>query len=185
MKQQPILVVTGAPCVGKSTLADALLARGNEKYVILNGELCNVFAWPGELSRCRKDWVKLCVSLSGQIDRAVVFYLDSMPDLFDGIDEQIRSRMSFAALVCDEVVLLHRAKEKLGDAAQKKIFADGTTNLEYIAVRNRAYRGEIDGCAYPEMERLDTTGQTVAESADLLERWILDRIGQYASASEQ
>ena len=174
MKQHPILVVTGAPCVGKTSVVRELTARGNDRYILLNGRLCSAFVFPGEEETCRRDWVRLCESLSGQIGRAVVFYLNAPPDSFACVDASVRSRMAFSALVCEEKELLMRVRRKLEDAERARECVDSAALASYALQCNRSNLVSAD----PSLERLDTTGQTVAESADLLERWILDRIAQ-------
>ena len=120
-KVKQLFIVSGAMGVGKSTIAKILMARKSDTYIILKGDLCNVMAFPEVISECRKTWVDICLDISDQTSRAVVFYVDAYPDCFCGIDEEIHKRMHFVSLVCDEEELKRRIEEKYREASHQRI----------------------------------------------------------------
>ena len=170
-KNMPIIVVSGAMGVGKSTIANILIARKSDRYVILKGDLCNFFAFPEVLSECRKVWVDVCLDIASQTNRAVVFYTDLDPDCFCGIEETKRKHMHFVAIVCDEEELKTRVESKCGEASHQRIRNIDKTWLEMSLLRNRVYSGQTK-YQYPEMERIDTTHLNAEQSADLLDQWM-------------
>lgn len=120
-KVKQLFIVSGAMGVGKSTIAKILMARKSDTYIILKGDLCNVMAFPEVISECRKTWVDICLDISDQTSRAVVFYVDAYPDCFCGIDEEIHKRMHFVSLVCDEEELKRRIEGKYREASHQRI----------------------------------------------------------------
>lgn len=167
----PLFIVSGAMGVGKSTIAKILMARKSDTYIILKGDLCNVMAFPEVISECRKTWVDICLDISDQTSRAVVFYVDAYPDCFCGIDEEIHKRMHFVSLVCDEEELKRRIEGKYREASHQRISNINKTWLEQSLIRNQVYSGRTK-YQYPEMERIDTTDLNAEQSADLLDQWM-------------
>lgn len=170
-KVKQLFIVSGAMGVGKSTIAKILMARKSDTYIILKGDLCNVMAFPEVISECRKTWVDICLDISDQTSRAVVFYVDAYPDCFCGIDEEIRKRMHFVSLVCDEEELKRRIEGKYREASHQRISNIDKTWLEQSLIRNQVYSGRTK-YQYPEMERIDTTDLNAEQSADLLDQWM-------------
>lgn len=170
-KVKQLFIVSGAMGVGKSTIAKILMARKSDTYIILKGDLCNVMAFPEVISECRKTWVDICLDISDQTSRAVVFYVDAYPDCFCGIDEEIRKRMHFVSLVCDEEELKRRIEGKYREASHQRISNIDKTWLEQSLIRNQVYFGRTK-YQYPEMERIDTTDLNAEQSADLLDQWM-------------
>lgn len=175
MDKLPLFVISGALGVGKTSAANELISRNNSKYIVLSGAMCNIMTFPEFMASTRKTWVDICISVSEQTGRSVVFYDDLYPDTFDGIDPDIRSRMHYIALVCDNDTLRLRVEEKLGDKAHKRISNIDKTHFEMAELRNHVYLGNTK-YQYPGMERLDTTDMTVKEVADRLDEWICKRI---------
>lgn len=175
----PLFVIFGAMGAGKSTVAEILRKRKSDRYVVLNGCLCNVPTLPGVISECRRFWVDMCFDISRQTDRSVVFYEDLFQDCFDGIEKEKRDRMRFAALVCDEEVLKRRADSKLGDKAHKPAATNGPQTLTDISlIRNTINWGKNTDYPQPPMERFDTTVCSPEETADAVEQWILREISK-------
>lgn len=170
-KVKQLFIVSGAMGVGKSTIAKILMARKSDTYIILKGDLCNVMAFPEVISECRKTWVDICLDISDQTSRAVVFYVDAYPDCFCGIDEEIHKRMHFVSLVCDEEELKRRIEGKYREASHQRISNIDKTWLEQSLIRNQVYSGRTK-YQYPEMERIDTTDLNAEQSADLLDQWM-------------
>ena len=167
----PLIVVCGAMGVGKSTIANILINRKSDRYIILKGDLCNVMTFPEVLSECRKTWVDICFDISGQTNRAVVFYTDLYPDCFCGIEEKKQKRIHFASIVCDEDELKRRIKSKCGEVSHQRIPNIDKIWLEQSLIRNRVYSGHTE-YQYPEMECIDTTHLNAEQSANLLDQWI-------------
>lgn len=170
-KVKQLFIVSGAMGVGKSTIAKILMARKSDTYIILKGDLCNVMAFPEVISECRKTWVDICLDISDQTSRAVVFYVDAYPECFCGIDEEIHKRMHFVSLVCDEEELKRRIEGKYREASHQRISNIDKTWLEQSLIRNQVYSGRTK-YQYPEMERIDTTDLNAEQSADLLDQWM-------------
>ena len=169
----PLFVVLGATCTGKSSAMEILRKRGSDRYVVMNGELCNVPAFPEVISECRQSWIEVCFDVMHQTGRSVVFYTDLYPDCFDEIEKDKHDRMRFAAFVCKEDVLRKRLESKFGDQANELIGADGTqTYMDLALTRNRIYEGNTS-YSLPDIKRFDTTSFSPEQTADYIEQWII------------
>ncbi len=178
-KKMPIIfVVSGAFCVGKTTVSKILIERNYGNYIVLNGSLCSIMTFPGVISGCRKTWVDICCCIAAQTNLPVVFYDDLYPDAFDGIEKEKHDLMRFVALVCDKENMRNRVEKKLGDSANDILSKNqGLTKLDLALLRNEVYRGKT-AYQYPQMDIIDTTDQTPQESADALHRWILMKMDE-------
>lgn len=177
-ESMPVFVVCGALGVGKSTISQILIARKSDKYIILKGDLCNFMAFPEVLSDCRKAWVDVCFDVANQTNRAVVFYADLYPDAFCAIDKEKYKHMYFASLVCDDEELKKRIESRHGEASNQKMPGTDGTWCDMSLLRNQVYSGRTK-YQYPEMDRLETTGLSAEQSADLLDQWITRILANY------
>ncbi len=167
----PIIVVSGAMGVGKSTIAKTLVTRQSDKYTIIDGNLCNIVTFPNKISEYRKTWVDICFDIANQTNRAVVFYVDIYPDCFCEIDKTKYKDMYFVSIVCNDEELKARIESKYGDAAHEKIPNIDKSWYDMSMLRNQVYSGHTK-YQYPMMDVLDTSGLNIEQSADLLDRYI-------------
>ncbi len=177
---KPLFCVCGTYGVGKSAIANNLIARKSDLYVVLNGEITNVPFLPGNGGKLRQLWNDVCFDVISQTGRSVVYYLNSYVDAHEGLTEERLARMHFITLICEESVLRKKVYEKWGSFADKKVSGklDGKeiSWLDMALLRNRYYKTYHDEHQFPNMILIDTTDMTIDKAANQVEAYIRQQI---------
>lgn len=163
-KKQPLFIVTGASCVGKSTLCEELF-KNERDYIIMESDLLwhEMYNTP-EDNYCtyRKLWMNVCANIS-QIEKPVVLCGCNTPEQLENQQERsLFTDIHYLAVVCDEEVLRQRiAKRGVTDPNWIKSSVDFNNWLKENPLNTT-----------PNINLLDTSSLTSAQVAVTLEAWI-------------
>ncbi len=167
--KQPLFIVTGASCVGKTTLCEVLF-QNERDYIVMESDLLwrDIYNTPEDNYReYRRLWMRLCAGIS-QIGKPVVLCGCATPEQFESQPErELFTDIHYLAAVCDEEVLLSRMKN-----------GRGVTDVGWIKSSvdfNRWLRENHDKTS-PEITLLDTTDLTPTEAAETAHKWIMSKI---------
>ena len=111
--KQPLFIITGASCVGKSTLCEELF-KNEKDYIVLEGDLLwnDVYNTPDDdYSQYRRLWMRMCANIS-QIGMPVVLCGCAFPKQFENQPERdLFTDIHYLAVVCEDEVLEKRMRE--------------------------------------------------------------------------
>lgn len=114
--RQPLFIITGASCVGKSTLCEVLF-KNEKDYIVLEGDLLwnNNYNTPeDDYCEYRRLWMRLCANIS-QIGKPVVLCGCAVPAQFENQPERgYFSAIHYLAVVCDKDILKRRMSQGRG-----------------------------------------------------------------------
>lgn len=167
--KQPLFIVTGASCVGKSTMCEVLFQR-ETSYIIMESDLLwqDIYNTPeDDYSTYRRLWMRVCASIS-QINLPVVLCGCAVPKQFENHRErELFSEIHYLAVVCGDDVLEYRMR------GGRKVTDEGwiKSSLEF----NRWLK-ENAGKTAPPLTLLDTTLLTQQQAAEFADKWIMERI---------
>ena len=170
----PLFIVTGASCVGKSTMCEILFQKEKD-YVVMESDLLwmDFFNTPqDDYCLYRRLWMRMCASIS-QIGLPVVLCGCGVPDQFEKREErELFDGIYYLALVCQEEELYRRATQGRGVREEHML----SENLSF----NRWLRENCDK-TNPPMTLLDTTCLTPGEAAEKADRWIREKLAHTSS----
>lgn len=167
--KQPLFIVTGASCVGKSTICEVLFQR-ETNYIVMESDLLwqDIYNTPeDDYSTYRRLWMRVCANIA-QIRLPVVLCGCAVPKQFESHKERaLFSAIHYLAAVCDDDVLEQRMR------AGRKVTDEGwiKSSLEF----NRWLK-ENAGKTAPPITLLDTTSLTPQQVAEIADKWIMERI---------
>ena len=166
-RKQPLLIVTGASCVGKSTLCE-LLFQKEQAYIVLESDLLwnDCYNTPqDEYKTYRRLWLRLCAQIA-QIGKPVVLCGCALPQQFERQPERaLFTDIRYLAVVCDDETLERRMREGRQVADEGWI----QSSLQF----NRWLKTHA-GTSRPPITLLDTTELTPEAAAELADRWIME-----------
>jgi predicted kinase len=171
--QLPLLIVSGASGVGKSTVCNTLLGR-LKTAVILDADILwrPEFNQPDDNYRAFYEvWLRMCKNIA-QSGRPVVLFgagVGVPENIEPCIERRYFSSVEYLALVCDDNALA----ERLQSRPQWR----GSNEPGYIAEHqsfNRWFKTYTN--TQPPIERLDTTDLDEEITANQVERWINQKI---------
>ena len=167
--KQPLFIITGASCAGKSAVC-AELFKNEKDYIVMEGDLLwqDVYNTPEDDYReYRKLWMRVCANIS-QIGIPVVLCGCTLPEQFEYQTERVLfTDVHYLAVVCDDGALEKRMRGGRGvtDESWIKSSADF----------NRWLKANADKTV-PEITLLDTTNKTPSEAAAAVHTWILKKL---------
>lgn len=170
MCKQPLFIVTGASCVGKSTLCRELFL--NEKdYIVMESDLLwnDVYNTPeNDYLEYNRLWLRVCASIS-QAGKPVVLCGCRVPKQLESLPERAMfTKIHYLAVVCDDITLEKRMREGRGVREESWI----RSSIEFNQWLKQ--HADDDGCI--PITLLDTSGLSAAQAAGIADQWILDRI---------
>ena len=183
MINKPLFCICGTYGVGKSAIANNLIARQSNQYIVLNGEITNTPFLPGNGGKMRQLWNDLCFDVAFQTGRSVVYYLNSYVDVHENIPEEKLAQMHFITLICEESVLRKRVSEKWGSFADSKVAGSEMSWAEMAVLRNRYFKTYHDEHPFRNMILIDTTDLTIDEAANQVEAYIKQQINLYQATN--
>ncbi len=167
--KQPLFVVTGASCVGKSALCEVLFQKEKE-YLVLESDQLWDDRWntPEDgYAAYRSMWMRLCAQVS-QIGKPVVLCGCALPEQFETRPErELFTEIYYLAAVCQEETLRRRAADGRGVTEQGWI----DSSLQF-----NGWLRENAGKTVPPITLLDTTALTAAQAAEAAHTWIMKRL---------
>lgn len=170
-KKQPLFIITGASCAGKSTTCEILFQK-EQDYLVMESDLLweERYNTPDD-NYCdfRRLWMRICANIA-QIGKPAVLCGCAVPEQFECQPErELFSEIFYLAVVCDEEQLLKRAKE--GRKVTEEEWLKSSVDFNNWLIKNGKN-------AVPPIELLNTTDLTPEEAADAMEQWIQERIGK-------
>lgn len=167
--KQPLFIITGASCVGKSTTCNELF-KAEQDYIVLESDLLwnNVYNTPEDnYSEYRRVWMRLAANVA-QIGKPVVLCGSADPEQFEHQEERtLFTEIHYLAVVCDGRILEHRMR--IG----RKVTDENWINssLEFNAwLKENALKTK------PNITLLDNTELSPSEAAAIVEGWIREKL---------
>ena len=168
--KQPLFIVTGVSCVGKSTICNELLINEKE-YIVMESDLLwnDIYNTPeDDYFEYNRLWLRVCANIS-QAGKPVVLCGCRVPKQLENLPErELFTHIHYLAVVCDDTVLEERMCK-----------GRGVSNVDWI--RNsmdfnkwlKQQSSEID--SYP-ITLLDTSDILPAQAARIVDNWIMEKI---------
>lgn len=168
----PLLIVTGASCTGKTTVA-LQLAANLRNSVCLESDIL----WRDEFAKATDDyrsyrnlWLRVAKNIS-QAGRPVVLFGSATPGQFEVCPESRYFRsISYLAFVCTEDELVRRLQ------ARPSWRKSGTDEVIQRMVNFNQWLTDNATKTHPPITLLDTTSMSLNESCDATERWISEHL---------
>lgn len=111
-KKQPLFIISGASCAGKSTMCEQLF-KDEKNYIVMESDLLwnNIYnTHEDDYNTYRKLWMRVCANIS-QIGLPVVLCGSAVPKQFESkIERSLFTEIYYLAIVCDDEVLEHRMR---------------------------------------------------------------------------
>jgi hypothetical protein len=165
--RQPLFIITGASCVGKSALCEILFQKETE-YIALESDILwhDVYNTPDDDYRAyRQTWLRLCADIS-QIGKPVVLCGCATPEQFEPLPErELFAEIHYLAVVCDDLVLESRMRNGRGISEENWIESSKQFN-NWLKDNGKSHGIFL----------LDNSGLTAKETAEIADNWILDAI---------
>lgn len=167
--KQPLFIITGASCVGKSTLCEQLFLHEKDYIVMESDLLWNDMYNTPEDDYCayRRLWMRMCANIS-QIGKPVVLCGCAVPKQFENQPErEMFSDIYYLAAVCEDEVLEDRMRNG------RKVDEEGwiKSSLDF----NNWLKQNADKTS-PRITLLDTTSLSPLQAAGIADSWILEKI---------
>ncbi|WP_286082425.1 hypothetical protein [Parablautia intestinalis] len=167
--KQPLFIITGASCVGKSTLCEQLFLHEKDYIVMESDLLWNDMYNTPEDDYCayRRLWMRMCANIS-QIGKPVVLCGCAIPKQFENQPErEMFSDIYYLAAVCRDEVLEDRMRNG------RKVNEEGwiKSSLDF----NNWLKQNADKTS-PRITLLDTTNLSPSQAAGIADSWILEKI---------
>ncbi len=164
-KKQSLFIITGASCVGKSTMSKILFQRETE-YIVMESDLLwnDIYNTPDDDYRnYRELWLRLCSNIS-QIGMPVVLCGCAVPKQF----EVCNGRSSFTtiyylAVVSEDDVLEERMRRGRGVTDHNLI----KSSIDF----NRWLKDNADKTV-PNIKLFNNSKLAPKEAADIVDAWI-------------
>ena len=172
-KKLPLFIITGASCVGKSSICK-LLFNKEKDYIVMESDILwsDVYNTPEDgYKTYRKLWMRLCYNIS-QIGLPVVLCGCAIPEQFENnIERDKFLDIHYLAVVCDTNVLEERMVNgrKVTDKNWIKSSMDFNNWLKDNALKTT-----------PSIHLLDNSQITVEEGSVYVDNWIKNCLSSYA-----
>ncbi|MFC1947716.1 nucleoside kinase [Chloroflexota bacterium] len=173
-KQLPLLVVSGASGVGKSTVLHQLV--GTINYAVL---LDSDILWRDEFNQpeskyCNffETWLRVCKNIS-QSGLPVVLFGAGMgvpENIEQCVERRYFSDIHYLALVCEDVLL----SERLRSRPNWRLKGDPEYIKTHIGFNN--WFKENHDKVSPSIDLFNTTGISVQETSDKIAAWIYRKL---------
>lgn len=168
---QPLFIVSGASCAGKTTVCELLFQRERD-YIVMESDILwdERYNTPSD-GYCdyRIRWMNLCAAIS-QIGMPVVLCGCAMPEQIEPLPQRaLFTDVHYLAVVCDDETMLHRATVGRGVTDESWI----NSSLHF----NRWLR-ENGANHTPSFRIVDTSRLTPEEGAALVDKWIHEKLNE-------
>jgi len=169
VNKQPLFIVSGASCVGKSTVCE-ILFRNEKDYIVMESDLLweERYNVPeNDYADFRRLWMRMAANIA-QCGKPVVLCGCGIPKQFEIHPErELFTNVYYTALVCDDATMERRMREG------RKVTDPGHINssLDF----NRWLRNNADKTT-PKITLIDNSDITPGQTAEMLDGWIRDLI---------
>ena len=168
-KKLPLFLVSGASCVGKTSLCEELFRRETD-YIVLESDLIwrKEFDTPENNYRdFRQTWLRICSNVE-QIGLPVVLCGCVTPEQLETLPERaLFTELHYLAAVCGEEEMHRRICE--GRGVTDPAWIESSMHF------NRWLRENGAACE-PPVALLDTTHLTPSQAAETVDQWIVERL---------
>lgn len=168
-KKLPLFIITGASCVGKSTMAEVLF-KNETDYIVMESDLLwnDSYNTPEDDYRAYRElWLCMSANIS-QIGKSVVLCGCAIPKQFEVCNaRRLFANIYYIAIVCNDEHLERRMRIGRGVTDENWV----KNSLEF----NRWLK-ENANQTKPKMMLLDNSDLTPEEAARITDGWILKNI---------
>lgn len=168
-KKQPLFIITGASCVGKSTMSEVLFQNETD-YIVMESDLIwnDIYSTPEDNYHAYRElWLRVCANIS-QIEKPIVLCGCAIPKQFEGCKARsLFTDIYYIALVCED--------EQLG---RRMRIGRGVTDENWVesSIGFNRWLKENANQTRPNITLLDNPVLTPEESAEIADSWILKKI---------
>lgn len=166
-KKQPLFIVTGASCAGKSTMCSQLFLNESE-YIVMESDILwnNSYNTPeNNYSEYRRMWMRLCANIS-QIGKPVVLCGCATPEQFENHPERgLFTDIHYLAVVCSDEVICERMKN--GRGVTDENWLKSSLDFNKWLTENAEIKG---------ISLLDTSELSPKQAAEKADKWILQHM---------
>lgn len=169
---QPLFIITGASCTGKSTVCLSLISLLKECVVLEQDILWGVVPATSEdnYSSYRNVWLRVAKNV-GQAGRPVVLCGTALPEQFEECPERrYFSTLYYLTLVCDDDLLVERLQHRT-----EWRMTHTPEVLENMVQFNRWLKANAS-LTQPPMTLYDTSLRSIDETVEYVVKWVLDRL---------
>jgi hypothetical protein len=170
--QLPLFIITGASSAGKSSACLNLPGKLPE-CIILDSDLLwrPEFATPTDNYRSyRSLWLTIALNIH-QSGRPIALFGSAVPEQFETLPHRrYFSAIHYLALVCNDVVLTHRIKNR---PAWRR---SGDETTIQTMLNFNAWLKEHAATTQPAMTLLDTSSSSIEETTAAIAQWIRERL---------
>ncbi len=166
--QQPLFIITGPSCAGKTTVCLALVPLMEECVIMESDILWGAFPATPEnnYSDYRNMWLRVAKNI-GQAGRPVVLCGTAIPEQFETCPERrYFSTLHYLAMVCDDTQL----RERLQQRPQWR--ESGSDDVVERMVQFNHWLKEHATTTNPPMTLYDSTRQSIQETTKGVAQWI-------------
>lgn len=166
----PLFIVTGASCVGKSTICNELLINEKE-YIVMESDLLwnDIYNTPeDDYFEYNRLWLRVCANIA-QAGKPVVLCGCRAPKQLENLPErELFTKIHYLAVVCDDAVLDERMRKGRGVSDEDWIRSS-------INFNRWLKQQSSENVSYP-ITLLDTSKISLIQAAEMLDNWIMEKI---------
>lgn len=167
--KQPLFIVTGASCVGKSTLCNELFINEKE-YIVMESDLLwsDIYNTPDDDHlEYNRLWLRVYASIS-QAGKPVVLCGCRVPKQLENLPErELFTDIYYLAVVCDDAVLAERMRKGRGVSDENWL----RSSLDF----NKWLKQQSNDSASSPVTLLDTSAISPAQAAGIADNWIMEK----------
>ncbi len=167
--KQPLFIITGASCVGKSTLCNELFINEKE-YIVMESDLLwnNIYNTPdNDYYEYNRLWLRVCANIS-QIGKPVVLCGCRIPKQLENLPErELFTNIYYLAVVCDDEILINRMREGRGVSDENWI----NNSVDFNRWLKRQSK-EAMSC----ITLIDNSNTSPAQAAKIADDWIMEKL---------
>lgn len=169
-KKQPFFIVTGASCVGKSTICNEMLINEKE-YIVMESDLLwnDIYNTPeDDYFEYNRLWLRVCANIA-QGGKPVVLCGCRVPKQLENLPErELFTHIYYLAVVCDDAVLAERMRKGRGVSDDEWIRKSMDFNKWLKQQSN-------ENAPYP-ITLLDTSDISPIQAAKRVDNWVMEKI---------
>ena len=169
INKQPLFIVTGASCVGKSAACN-ILFQNEKDYIVMESDLLwnDIYNTPDDnYYEYRRLWMRIAANIS-QSGKPVVLCGCAIPEQFELHPERdCFTEIHYIAVVCNDSQMEHRMRDGRHVTYENWIKSSKDFNKWFI---NNA------GNTIPPITLVDNSDITPEETAEAIDCWIKEKM---------
>lgn len=168
--KQPLFIITGASCVGKSTICNELFINEKE-YIVMESDLLwnDIYNTPNDdYLKYNRLWLRVCASIS-QVGKPVVLCGCRVPKQLENLPEkELFTDIYYLAVVCDNAILTERMCKGRGVNNENWL----KSSLDF----NKWLKEQSNSTVSSPITLLDTSDISPTQAAKIVDNWIMEKI---------